>query len=237
MREDSAVIVGVGPGLGAALARRFADGGFAVAAVARRAEALEPLTQELTAAAREIHPYPCDATQEAEVSSLFERVERELGAVSAVIYNAGAFRPAEVTQIETQEFERCWRIGCLGGFLVGREAARRMLPRRAGTLLFTGATAALRGGAGFANLAVAKFGLRALAQSMARELGPKGIHVGHVVIDGQILSERYHHLAEARPEDALLRPEAIAESYWHLHTQPRSAWTLELDLRPWVEKF
>lgn len=237
MTQNSAVIVGVGPGLGAALVRRFADGGFAVAGAARDSNTLESLIRDIATGNHKVHAYPCDATRETDVQALFERAERELGPVSAVVYNAGAFRPAKVTEIEAEDFERCWRIGCLGGFLVGREAARRMLPRKTGTLLFTGATAAWRGGAGFANLAVPKFGLRALAQSMARELGPEGIHVGHVIIDGQILSEHYQDLATGQREDALLRPEAIAESYWHLHTQHRSAWTLELDLRPWVEKF
>ena len=140
-------------------------------------------------------------------------------------------------EIEAAEFERCWRILCLGGFLVGQRAARGMVGAGRGTILCTGATASLRGGANFANLAVGKFGLRAVAQSMARELGPKGIHVAHVIIDGQIRSERYAHLEKQRPPDGLLDPAAIAETFWHLHTQPRSAWTLELDLRPWVEKF
>jgi NAD(P)-dependent dehydrogenase (short-subunit alcohol dehydrogenase family) len=145
--------------------------------------------------------------------------------------------PGGILDITPESFERCWRIGCMGGFLVGQAAARLMASIGAGTIIFTGATASLRGSAGFANLAVPKFGLRALAQSMARELGSKGVHVAHVIIDGQIESERSRHLADERGPDSLLPPSAIAESYYQLHRQPRGAWTHELDLRPWVEKF
>ncbi|MFQ5958735.1 MAG: SDR family NAD(P)-dependent oxidoreductase, partial [Alphaproteobacteria bacterium] len=136
-----------------------------------------------------------------------------------------------------EDFEHCWRTGCLGGFLVGREAAKAMARRGSGTIIFTGATASLRGGAGFFNLAVGKFGLRALAQSMARELGENGVHVAHVIIDGQIAGPYYADLAKERGPDALLAPDAIAEAYYALHRQHRSAWTQELDLRPWVEKY
>jgi NAD(P)-dependent dehydrogenase (short-subunit alcohol dehydrogenase family) len=217
--------------------KRFADGGMDVVAAARRGPALDSLIQDIGGGERQIHAHPCDATREEDIRELFDFAERTAGPVGAVIYNAGAFQPARVADIEADDFERCWRVGCFGAFLVGREAARRMLPRNAGTLIFTGATAALRGGAGFANLAVPKFGLRALSQSLARELGPEGIHVAHVTIDGQILSERHAELAAQRPEDGLLHPDAIAENYWHLHNQHRSAWTQEMDLRPWVEKF
>jgi NAD(P)-dependent dehydrogenase (short-subunit alcohol dehydrogenase family) len=157
-----------------------------------------------------------------------------------VVYNAGAFVRKGVLDTSAEEFERCWRVGCLGGFLVGREAARAMLTRNAehkGTIIFTGATASLRGGALFQNLAVGKFGLRALAQSMARELQPQGIHVAHVVIDGQIEGERPGYGAAQRGKDAVLAPAAIAETYYQLHLQPRSAWSHEVDLRPYVEKF
>jgi NAD(P)-dependent dehydrogenase (short-subunit alcohol dehydrogenase family) len=232
MAKDVALIVGVGPGLGAALARRFAQGGLAVAVAARRVEALSELAREIGGRA-----YPCDATEEDSVSQLFDAVERDLGRPTVAVYNAGAFSPGSVLEINPAEFERCWRALCLGGFLVGQRAARAMVDAGHGTILLTGATASLRGGARFANLAVGKFGLRALAQSMARELGPKGVHVAHIIIDGQIRSERYAELEKQRPEDGLLDPDAIAEAYWHLHMQPRSAWTLEIDLRPWVEKF
>jgi NAD(P)-dependent dehydrogenase (short-subunit alcohol dehydrogenase family) len=230
-----AVIVGVGPGLGLALVRRFARAGMAVALAARSKDRLEQLLAG--APLEQAKAYACDATDKTAVDRLFTEVEQDLGAPEVVVFNAGAFRPGGVLEIEPQDFEQCWRIGCLAGFLVGQAAARRMVAQGHGTILFTGATAALRGSARFANLAVPKFGLRALAQSMARELSPQGIHVGHLVIDGQILSERYAHLEAERGPDSLLQPDAIAEMYYQLHAQPRSAWTLELDLRPWSEKF
>jgi NAD(P)-dependent dehydrogenase (short-subunit alcohol dehydrogenase family) len=170
------------------------------------------------------------------VDALFARSE-SLGALEIAIFNAGTFERGSVLDTQPEDFERCWRVGCFGGYLVGRAAARLMVARGAGTILFTGATASLRGSAGFVNLASPKFALRALAQCMARELGPKGVHVAHVIIDGQIKSERYAHLEDARGPDSLLTPSAIAEAYLGVHHQPRAAWTHELDLRPWVEKF
>lgn len=228
--NETALVVGVGPGLGAALARRFAESGLTVAVAARDAERLTALADEISGRA-----YGCDATKEDEVEALFKQVTEDIGAPTLVVYNAGAYLPKAVLETEIAEFERCWRIGCLGGFLVGRAAARTMLAQEltqgpakgGGTILFTGATASLRGSAGFVNLAVGKFGLRAVAQSMARELGPRGIHVAHIVIDGQIGSGA----------NGTLNPEAIAETYWQLHRQPPSAWTHEIDLRPATEKF
>lgn len=218
-----ALVVGVGPGLGAALARRFATGGLKVAVAARRPERLAVLAEEVGGRA-----YGCDVGDDAAVTALFRQVAGELGPPALVAFNAGAFLRQPVVEMTAAEFERCWRASAFGGFLVGREAARAMLPAGSGSILFTGATASLRGGANFAAFAAGKFGLRAVAQSMARELGPQGIHVAHVIIDGQI--------GEAE-RDAKLHPDAIAEAYWQLHQQPRSAWTQELDLRPWAEKF
>ncbi len=235
--RETALIVGAGPGLGAALGRRFAGEGMRVALAARNAESVEGLAADLGANGGEGRAYACDASDEGEVEALFERVIGEIAVPDVVVFNAGAFVRKGIIETEAEEFERCWRIGCLGGFLVGRAAARAMIGRGRGSILFTGATASLRGGANFHNLAVPKFGLRALAQSMARELGPQGLHVAHVVIDGQILSERYADLAKERPEDGLLAPDAIAEAYLYLHRQHRSAWSHELDLRPWIEKF
>jgi NAD(P)-dependent dehydrogenase (short-subunit alcohol dehydrogenase family) len=231
--SEVAMVIGVGAGLGAALCRRFVKAGMLVAAVSRDKDRVTAIAKDAGA-----RGYACDATDEKAVIELFAAVKRDFGDPTLVVYNAGAFLPRAVIETEVAEFERCWRIGCLGGFLVGREAARSMVAREHGTILFTGATASLRGSASFVNLAVGKFGLRALAQSMARELGPKGIHVAHVIIDGQIAAE--HRPGRARGDrqpDAFLHDESIAETYWQLYTQPRNAWTLEMDLRPWVEKF
>lgn len=239
---ELALIVGAGTGLGSALARRFARAGMNVAVAARKPEKLEALLRELSQFGGESRAYGCDATDEDAVAALFTRVQADLGAPDLVVYNAGAFLKQGVLETSAREFERCWRISCFGGFLVGRAALSLMNARaenggRGGTLLFTGASASLRGSAGFHNLAVGKFGLRALSQSMAREFQPKGIHVAHVVIDGQIWAERPGYREEERGPDAVLDPGAIAEAYYQLHRQHRSAWTFELDLRPWVEKW
>jgi NAD(P)-dependent dehydrogenase (short-subunit alcohol dehydrogenase family) len=233
MTTKSAVVVGVGPGLGAALARAFANEGYTVFAAARSASTLPSLDDRSKG---RVVPIDCDATVEADVERVFESAAKA-GVPEVAIFNAGAFARGSILEASAAEFERCWRVGCFAGFLVGQAAARRMVEHGRGTILFTGATASLRGGAGFVNLASPKFGLRAVAQSMARELGPKGIHVAHVVIDGQIHSERYAHLAAERGPDSLLEPDAIAAQYVAVHRQHRSAWTQELDLRPWCEKF
>ena len=233
--RETAVVFGVGPGLGWALASLFARENMQVAAIARDLAKLNALIGPK--GSLDVRPFAADVSNNEDVHRVFERVDRDLGEPDLVVFNAGAFQKANVLDIDPADFERCWRIGCLGGLLVGQAAARRMVKRGHGTIIFTGATAALRGSAGFANLAVPKFGLRALAQSMARELGPQGVHVGHVIIDGQIESERYRHLAQDRGEDSLLAPDAIADLYLQLHRQPRSAWSFETDVRPWSEKF
>ena len=230
----SAVGVGVGPGLGAALVRAFANEGYTVFAAARSASALTDLQGGHEAG--RVVAIDCDATEQADVERVFEAASK-LGPPEVAIFNAGAFIRGSIVDTEPAEFVRCWRVGCFAGFLVGQAAARRMIPHGRGTILFTGATASLRGGASFVNLASPKFGLRAVAQSMARELGPKNIHVAHVIIDGQIRSERYAHLEGERGPDSLLDPDAIAAQYLALHRQHRSAWTHEIDLRPWSEKF
>jgi NAD(P)-dependent dehydrogenase (short-subunit alcohol dehydrogenase family) len=234
VRAETAVVVGVGPGLGAALVRTFASEGYTVVAAARSASALSDL--EARNGAGRIVAVDCDATQPADVERVFDAAAAH-GPPAVAVFNAGTFVRGSVLETDPAEFERCWRVGCFAGFLVGRAAARRMIERGAGTILLTGATASLRGGAGFVNLASPKFALRAVAQSMARELGPKGIHVAHVVIDGQIHSERYEHLLGERGPSSLLEPDQIAASYLALHRQQRSAWTHEIDLRPWSEKF
>jgi NAD(P)-dependent dehydrogenase (short-subunit alcohol dehydrogenase family) len=234
VKKQTAVVVGVGPGLGAALVRTFAREGYTVFAAARSASALTDLGDP--GEVGRVVPIDCDATEPADVERTFEAAAA-VGPTEVAVFNAGAFVRGSILDTDPKEFERCWRVGCFAGLLVGQAAARRMLERGAGTILFTGATASLRGGAGFVNLASPKFGLRAVAQSMARELGPKGIHVAHVIIDGQIHSERYAHLAGERGPDSLLEPDAIAAQYLALARQHRSAWTQELDLRPWSEKF
>ncbi|NMG44060.1 SDR family NAD(P)-dependent oxidoreductase [Aromatoleum toluvorans] len=237
-----ALIVGAGPGLGRSLARRFGAAEMNVALAARNVDRLENLSVECAGIGRGAHAYSCDASREADVAALFRAIRGDYGCPDVVVYNAGAFLARGIVETSAEEFERCWRVGCLGGFLVGREAARAMLERigqggAGGTILFTGATASLRGSAGFHNLAVGKFGLRALAQSMARELQPKGIHVAHVIIDGRIRPSSVVEHTDAADGDSLLDPDAIAEAYFQLYRQPRSAWTQELDLRPWVERF
>jgi len=236
-KDQVALVFGVGPGLGLSLVNCFANAGMKVGMAARQTEHLDKWSDEISESGVQAKAFPCDVTSEANVAETFTKIQKDFGIPGLVVYNAGAFMPADVIDIKTEDFEQCWRVGCLGGFFVGREAARLMLGQGLGTIIFTGATASLRGSARFANLAVGKFGLRALAQSMARELGPKGIHIAHVIIDGQIQSERYAELAKERPEDGLLNPDAIADGYLQLHLQHRSAWTHELDLRPWTEKF
>jgi NAD(P)-dependent dehydrogenase (short-subunit alcohol dehydrogenase family) len=237
-----AVIVGAGRGLGCALAQRLARAEMNVAMACRQPERLDALAAECSGIGHGARAYPCDATVEASVEALFAQVRQDLGEPDLVVYNAGAFAQRSILDTSAAEFEAFWKVGCLGGFLVGRAAARGMVARTAaggpgGTILFTGATASLRGGAGFHNLAVGKFGLRALAQSMARELQPKGIHVAHVVIDGRIRPTPAVEHGGAPEGDDMLHPAAIAEAYYQLHLQPRSAWTQEMDLRPWVERF
>jgi NAD(P)-dependent dehydrogenase (short-subunit alcohol dehydrogenase family) len=217
------------------LVKRFAAEGMRVAAVARDEAKLNALLKE--GPTQDVRPFPADVSKVEDVTHVFESVERDLGPPDLVVFNAGAYQRGAILDIDPADFERCWQVGCFGGFLVGQAAARRMAARGRGTIIFTGATAALRGRPGFANLAVPKFGLRALAQVMARELGPQGIHVAFVVIDGQIESERYRHLVTERGADSLLAPDAIAEAYLQLHRQPRSAWSQEIDIRPWSEKF
>ena len=229
--DGSVLVAGVGPGLGIALARRFAREGYRVAMLARSRERLAALATE---APERLVPIPCDVTDPAQVSAAFEETEGRLGSLVCAIFNAGAYRRGSILDIAPKDFEHCWRVGAFAGFLIGQAAAQRMVARGSGTILFTGATASLRGGANFANLASPKFALRALAQSMARELGPRGIHVAHVIIDGQIGGGDDD---AARAPDSRLAPDAIAEAYFNLHSQHRSTWSQEIDLRPSVERF
>jgi NAD(P)-dependent dehydrogenase (short-subunit alcohol dehydrogenase family) len=241
--SGSAIVIGVGAsaGLGAALCRRFASEGLQVFVAGRTREKLERIADEIARAGGRAVPVTMDATVEEEVIRLFDTVEDGEGALEIVVYNAGnnEFRP--LLEMDAEFWERLWRLCCFGGFLAGREAARRMLPRGGGTLIFSGATASLRARPPFTAFASAKAALRALAHGMAREFGPRGLHVGHVIIDGVIdgdqVNQRFPQLKEQRGEDGMLSPDAIAAAYWGLHQQEHSAWTLELDLRPYKEPF
>jgi NAD(P)-dependent dehydrogenase (short-subunit alcohol dehydrogenase family) len=237
MSARVAAVVGVGPGLGAAVARRFAREGYAVALLARREESFAPVAAAIEAAGGRALGVPGDATDPAAVRAAFARVRETLGTPEVLVYNAGAFAMAPVVDIAPDDFERCWKTGCFGAFLAVKETVPAMVAAARGTVLLTGATASLRGSANFACLAVGKFGLRALAQSLAREVGPRGVHVAHVVVDGVIDTPRIRHLLPDRPTSTLLAPDALAETYWQLHVQYPTAWTLEIDVRPAVEKF
>ena len=241
--RSKAIVVGVGAeaGLGAALCKRFALEGVHVFMAGRTAASLESLAERIRAAGGSATAVPTDTTVEAEVLRLFDKAAAEEGALEVVVFNAGNNRWADFRQMEAAFFEDVWRVACFGGFLVGREAARRMVPQGQGTVLFTGASGSLRGRPQFTAFAAAKAGLRMVAQSMAREFGPLGIHVAHVIIDGGIAGDRIRkgvpEYAQMKGEDGLLDLDAIADTYWHLHTQHKTAWTHEVDLRPYKEPF
>jgi len=234
-----ALIVGAGDFIGAAIAKRFAAGGYTVAAGRRNAEKLEPLVAEIAAAGGRARGFALDAREEENVAAVFAEIERDLGPIEVVVYNVGANVNFPIRETTSRVFRKVWEMACYGGFLVGREAARVMVPRGRGSIFFTGATASLRGGKGFAAFAAAKAGLRALAQSLARELGPENIHVAHLVIDSGVdtawVRERITASGrdpETLPPDTLMKPASVGEAYWTLHQQTRDAWTFELDLRP-----
>ena len=241
-RTRVALAVGAGDAIGAAFARRFAEGGYAVAVARRDAAKSDQLIEEIRSAGGAASAYSVDARSEEQTVDLFDLVERDLGPIDVCLYNAGANSAFPILETKSDMFRKIWELACFGGFLTGREAARRMMPRGKGTLLFTGATASVRGGAGFAAFASAKFGVRAIAQSLARELGPKGIHVAHLIIDGGVDSPAIHARRRAKlgddvefSEDELIKIESVAEAFWTLSQQRRDGWTHELDLRPFVE--
>ena len=237
MEGKVAAILGVGPALGAAVARRFAREGFAVGVMARSEESLAAVRTELEKEGGTVLAAPADATDAASVASAIEKVREGLGNPEVFVYNAGAFQMGGILDLSPEQFDNCFRANCSGAFYGSQQVLPAMVNRGRGTIIFTGATAALRGSANFAALATGKFGLRALAQSMAREFGPQGIHVAHVVIDGQIDTPRLREAQPDREASSTLSPDAIAETYWQLHSQDPTAWTLELDLRPAVESF
>ena len=236
-----ALVVGAGDATGGAIARRFAREGLTAVVVRRTASALEPLVTAIAADGGRAIAMATDARDEEAMVALVDRIEADVGPLAVAVFNVGANVSSPIAQETARKYRKIWELAALGGFLTGREAARVMVPRGAGTILFTGATASLRGSAGFAAFAGAKHALRALAQSMARELGPAGIHVAHVIVDGAIDTEfirtQFPERYAARATDGILGPDHIADAYWFLHAQPRDAWTHELDLRPWTEKF
>ncbi len=236
MAGRCALIVGAGTGTGAEVAKRFASAGYNVAVARRNAAALEPLIADIEALGVRAKAYGLDAADEVAVGAMFENADSELGPIEVAVFNAAGFMMGPVVETSATEFTDMWKASALGGFLVGRAAARQMLARDGGTIIFTGATAAIKASARFAAFASGKHGLRALAQSMAKELGPDGIHVAHVIVDGIIDVPRVHEnmpeLAASKGPDGLVDPKSIAESYFMLHAQPRNAWTFELDLRP-----
>ena len=243
MREPKGVclVVGVGDGLGSALARAFAAEGHVVCMTRRprNLDALQALAGSIAADGGTAHAFGVDARVEDEMVALFAAIERDIGPLEVVVFNIGANVRFGIRETTTRVFTKVWEMACLAGFLAGREAANVMVPRGRGTVLFTGATASVRGRDGFAAFAAAKHGLRAVAQSMARELGPQGIHVAHVVIDGAVdgvfTRQNRTDVESLLDQDVILKPEDIAAAYVNLHKQPRSAWTHELDLRPWRE--
>ena len=236
-----ALIIGAGDALGGAIAKRFARAGYTACVTRRSVEKLGPLKAEIEAAGGVCHAFGSDAREEDEVIKLFAQIEQDIGPIEVCVFNIGGNVRFGITEMTARVYRKVWEMCAFGGFLAGREAARVMLPRKKGTILFTGATASLRGGAGFAAFAGGKHALRALAQSMARELSPQGIHVGHVVVDGAIdtafIRDTFPERYALKAQDGILNPDHIAENYWNLHSQPRDAWTFELDLRPWTEKF
>jgi NAD(P)-dependent dehydrogenase (short-subunit alcohol dehydrogenase family) len=240
-----ALIIGAGDATGGAIARRFAREGLTTCVTRRNLDKLQPLLARIRAEGGTAHGFASDARREEEVVALVEQIESTIGPIAVLVFNIGANVPASILDETARKYFKIWELACLGGFLAGREVARRMVAREGlahkGTIIFTGATASLRGGANFAAFAGAKHALRALAQSMARELGPRGIHVANVVVDGSIdtafIRETFPQRYALKDQDGILNPDHIADNYWMLHRQPRDAWTHELDLRPWMEKF
>jgi NAD(P)-dependent dehydrogenase (short-subunit alcohol dehydrogenase family) len=239
--QGVALVIGAGDATGGAIARRFAAGGYVACVTRRDVARLEPLLEAIRAAGGTAHGFGSDARREEDVVALVEKIEAEIGPIEVLVFNIGANVPSSILEETARKYYKVWEMACFGGFLNGREVAKRMVARGRGTILFTGATASLRGSANFAAFAGAKHALRALAQSMARELGPSNIHVAHVVVDGAIDTEfirsNFPERYAAKASDGILDPDHIAENYWYLHTQPRDAWTFELDLRPWSERW
>jgi NAD(P)-dependent dehydrogenase (short-subunit alcohol dehydrogenase family) len=238
-QNKAVLVIGAGDATGGAIARRFAREGYIACVTRRNADKLQPLVDQILAEGGQAHAFGSDARKEEEMVALVERIEREIAPIEVAVFNIGANVRFPITETTSRVYFKVWEMGCFAGFLMGREVAKAMLPRGRGTILFTGATASLRGREGFAAFAGAKHALRALAQSMARELWPKGIHVAHPVIDGAIDTEfirsNFPDRYALKEQGGILNPEHIADLYWQIHCQPRDAWTHETELRPWME--
>ena len=239
--KKAILVIGAGDATGGAIARRFAREGYIACVTRRQADKLQPLVDQIKAEGGQAHGFGSDARKEEDMVALVQQIESEIAPIEVAVFNIGANVRFGITETTARVYYKVWEMACFGGFLMGREAAKAMLPRGRGTIIFTGATASLRGRDGFAAFAGAKHALRALAQSMARELWPKGIHVAHPVIDGAIDTEfirtTFPERYALKEQDGILQPDSIAEAYWQIHMQPRNAWTHETELRPWMETF
>lgn len=237
----AALVIGAGDATGGAIARRFAREGYVACVTRRSADKLEPLLAAIRAEGGIAHGFGSDARKEEEMVALVGRIEREIAPIEVAVFNIGANVRHGITETTSRVYYKVWEMACFGGFLMGREVAKAMLTRGRGTIIFTGATASLRGREGFAAFAGAKAALRALAQSMARELWPRGIHVAHTIIDGAIDTEfirsNFPERYAMKDQGGILDPEHIADVYWQIHCQPRDAWTHETELRPWIESW
>ena len=243
-RKPVVLVVGAGDFIGSEISKRFAGGGYAVCMGRRHGDQLKPLVEQIRASGGEAHPFTLDARSEEDVERVFAEIEKDIGELEVVVFNIGANVNFPIRETTSRVFRKVWEMACYAGFLTGREAAKYMAPRNKGSIFFTGATASMRGSKGFAAFASAKFGLRALAQAMARELGPENIHVAHLVIDSGVdtawVRERMTEAGVAPdklPPDSLMNPKSVGEAYWNLHQQTRDAWTFELDLRPYGERW
>lgn len=236
-----ALIIGAGDATGGEIAKRFARGGYIACMTRRNAEKLQPLIDEIEQNGGTAYGFASDAREEEQVIAVIEQIESSIGPIEVMVFNIGANVPCSILEETARKYFKIWEMACFSAFLVGREVAKRMVQREQGSIIFTGATAGVRGAANFAAFAGAKHALRALAQSMARELGQKNIHVAHVVVDGAIdtdfIETTFPEIYALKEQDGILNPAHIAENYWHLAHQPRDAWTHELDLRPWIERW
>ncbi|HYD96022.1 MAG TPA: SDR family oxidoreductase [Noviherbaspirillum sp.] len=239
--KQAALVIGAGDATGGAIAKRFAREGMIACATRRDAGKLQPLIDDIRNAGGQAFGFASDARKEEEVIKLVDDIERDIAPIDVMVFNIGANVPCSILEETARKYFKIWEMACFSAFLAGREVAKRMVTRGRGTIIFTGATAGLRGSANFAAFAGAKHAVRALAQSMARELGPRNIHVAHVVVDGAIdtafIRDSFPERYALKEQDGILNPDHIADNYWHLHAQPRDAWTHELDLRPWIERW